>query len=1424
MRELLEWRPDQPADACGWYRRDENAIATSTADDARVDAVYVLRPRTGRFEDAAVWRTEVEVPLLEAIVDATESMYRDTSRRPLYGASATEHEINSGALAVADAVPHAMAFYRRMTTGDGRPLRATDLRGFVDVDDDGRLDESAQRRLRLLKARLRRRLGRDNVRHYDARCEDGKLVDDLSGFATAVEAQLARVVQAQIDASRKRADGDHARFADDRASRILRRVFVGRERELQTIADYLASSKQSGALAVLGPQGIGKSALMAVAAQHARDRHGGAFVVERHVASNPELAEVGAFLADLNREIGERYGQDDAVDGGDIHEAADSFADRLAAATPEQPLFLFLDAVDLLDVPDKDSPLHWLPEALPAGVRLVISAQSPAASAPTSQQQTAGTVLATASQVADRVVLDGIDASDAEVALRAILDAEEASFAGSFRMRRTVAPRQLEVLRDRFGERVSPHYSRMIALAAREWRSWENPSNLARSAAEFIRDDLRGLSKVAHHSPVLVRRACAFVLASRFGLTEQELTDLLAADDEFWNDLVADSAHELKGIRAVPASVFLRFCHDIDRFLVPGRAFGGTTLRFAGAAVESVARLLFGSGDDRAAFHSAVARYFCNRPVMTGDSADLRNLTERLHALSLTYDMHDQAEAALLDSEFITAYCTHLHVSYRHTQRVDHLGVMHLANDLQTFAGRNNLPASTRELAADLRRALLAVQLETRMYPELVAQHLANSASASPRIRNSAALHLSRRGVWFRAITPQRTPTSPSRATGRVVLDSAASYDLVSCSPAQRQFVCRSEGPAIGRESLDVWDVDERRKVWTITEHASKSAADTPLAVRWLGDRGLIMTVRKNGDIVAAHIDGRRIAKLATVGADLEAAHIGRDGLVVVAIRMKDVVRFSVVDLVEEDIKDVGDATAQGVVSMASAPDGSAVFAVLGRSEYDGQKSVWRLPIDGSSPSVFFKMEWPSSVSAVAVARSRRYVAIGTSQGGVFVVNADTGFIEACQPGWAERQFRNLTEQHSRRLMVVDGKLADDVTGDTYLRECVTSLVFDDVGQRVIAASSAPDQRLATGGTIALDLGTGVVRRLRDSPDGIRSLDLLAGRNELVAGGMAELFVLNANDNGAMGAELPDGVGLDGGALSPDGRRVALSYTGVLYIVDAETRAVARTVRPGAGFLREPRWHGDLLSAIGADELIHVWQPMTGQRVAVYDPHDDTGAAGSIVRHALLSSGPIACVAAMSDRIVLFGRDGTKAVHRVDARVDDFAVSPSGATCIVALDRVACFAVAIPRWDVLGGIEVESATTRLTLLDDATAITAHGPIAGSIVAWDTGSGDELGRFATAKSRRLLFRGTTSSCQQLIAWRCDDPTFCSVHANGCLHLWRIGSTDPLATLPMDEAVKDVAFANDGESVHVLCDDGSVRTYRVELAAHADRRTS
>ena len=123
--------------------------------------------------------------------------------------------------------------------------------------------------------------------------------------------------------------------------KTARRIFIGRDVVLKRIADYI-SGPERRPLVLHGESGSGKSAVMAKASQQYKVP---GRVIRRFIGASPQSASGHALLTSLCRQIAP--GEIPA----DYAQLENAFRERLAA-NAEQPLVLFIDALDQLAASD----------------------------------------------------------------------------------------------------------------------------------------------------------------------------------------------------------------------------------------------------------------------------------------------------------------------------------------------------------------------------------------------------------------------------------------------------------------------------------------------------------------------------------------------------------------------------------------------------------------------------------------------------------------------------------------------------------------------------------------------------------------------------------------------------------------------------------------------------------------------------------------------------------------------------------------------------------------------------------------------------------------------------------------------------------------------------------------------------------------
>jgi hypothetical protein len=622
-----------------WYGRDNNAVPP----------VFRLLPRKIEIRDGAgeeerrqaskaegeAWR-QTEARLRSILGAAIASMDLPAERKSRYVASATEQEIEAGAMKAADADKHVHAFFR---TIEGLPRDKT-AGDYLDLDETGAVDADAQARLAGLKARLKERLG-ENVHAYGARWQSGSVsTGHLEALCQDVWEALSRVILGELaelqnmDPLEKEAE-DHEAFGRERA-----RFFFGREDGQRRIASYLIEGDKRP-LAVFGASGSGKSALLAMALEQARMKHPEARIVARFLGATPFSSDIRALLESLCREITRACGGDQASVPSEYKELAADFPKRLALATAKKPLVLFLDALDQLSDSHNGRNLLWLPADLPDHVYVVVST-APADCWDILKKKVPGTGH-----------LDLVPMSRSEGGR--ILDTWLRN-AG-----RTLRQDQRDEVLGQFEKEGLPLYLKFAFEEARHWRSDSERPRLDPDVAGIIRQLFARLSQEAVHGKILVSRALAYLRAGKNGLSEDEMIDVLSRDEEVFGDFQKRSFFRPPEHR-LPVAIWSRFSFDLEPYLNERSADGASLLGFFHRQMGEVVDAVMLAGGGRAGIHARLAAYYAEQPLFAEKDGrkvpNLRKLSE-LPFQQARGELWDGLYETLTDFEFLEAKCTY---------------------------------------------------------------------------------------------------------------------------------------------------------------------------------------------------------------------------------------------------------------------------------------------------------------------------------------------------------------------------------------------------------------------------------------------------------------------------------------------------------------------------------------------------------------------------------------------------------------------------------------------------------------------------------------------------------------------------------------------------------------------------------------------
>jgi WD40 repeat protein len=614
-----------------WYRRDDNARSP----------VYVLKARSAvdsnakqtDQKDQTIWR-HTEEHLRKIFRKTVPKLQLSEEQRLKYMASACEQEIEAGAFNVKDAHDHVYAFIREIR-GLPEDQRA---KHFVDIDENGLLEREARSALEQLRIRMRNYLP-GNVYKYHANWENGTITyDHLEQLCEDVYETLKSVILKELEKVKnvdpiQEEQADHEAFGRERTQH-----FIGRKSFLTAIGKYIQEGNREP-LVAYGSTGSGKTALLAKAMLEAQSFHSDANIIARFIGATPGSSDVLLLLQGLCRQISRAYGIEESTIPNDYQRLIGVFHDLLSSASSGKKLVIFIDALNQLYQRSPAENLSWLPPELPINVRLVV----------TTLPGEYLTILQSKLSPSLLLELEPMPLSEAQVLLDLWL-----KDAG-----RTLQEAQQNVILRGFESCGLPLYLRLAYEEARKWRSFDSPDNLNPGIRGIIRKLFARHSLEANHGKIFLTRSLSYLAASKNGLAEDEMLDILSTDKEIMNDFRRRFPNSPEADR-LPVAVWSRLYADLEPHLVQLTADGTSLLNFYHPELRSVVETDFLINENKKECHFALARYFVNQLLKLGQEKfiNLRKLSE-LPFQQAHGQRWEDFETTLTDLEFLySKICT----------------------------------------------------------------------------------------------------------------------------------------------------------------------------------------------------------------------------------------------------------------------------------------------------------------------------------------------------------------------------------------------------------------------------------------------------------------------------------------------------------------------------------------------------------------------------------------------------------------------------------------------------------------------------------------------------------------------------------------------------------------------------------------------
>lgn len=566
-----------------------------------------------------------------------------------YLLSATHLEIIKGALNGPNVHDHVFGFIRDI---EGLDPNSEQSKVYTDISKAGVPDDEASKLLDQLRDKIKTIPEEHRYEHSAQwkQCSKGQLgTEYIEQLCQRVQDFLLGIIDQELNQRISDPFDQELQYHRDFSAERLK-MFLGRIDELAKVKKWALSALASNGglpLIVHGSGGTGKSAFMSKVAAEIEDSQPDTEVIQRFIGASPKSSDLHAFLGDLLREIARRYEQAEALPEGGLKELIEELPKRLSWATSDKPLLLVIDALDQFDATTFEAPHHqWLPMTIPEHVAVVLSVlDGEIANAAISRYPKA-----------EVLQLPPFNREDGRLILDALLLAGERV---APERKRKLTNDQYAVVLNAFEKHGQPLFLSLAAGIVRRWKSWESPESLPDTIEALVERVVKNLRN--RHGQIMADRALDYLVASRYGMSDEEILGLLWADAESHKEF---NEQRLKTGQPLPNSlppiIWSRIYFDLATYLVPPQSVDGALLHkfFHRIIGETIAKISL--GNDKVLIHERMANYFEKQPLFIvykqEKTLNLRKLMEEpWHWIQA--GRYDKAESILTNFEFAMAKC-----------------------------------------------------------------------------------------------------------------------------------------------------------------------------------------------------------------------------------------------------------------------------------------------------------------------------------------------------------------------------------------------------------------------------------------------------------------------------------------------------------------------------------------------------------------------------------------------------------------------------------------------------------------------------------------------------------------------------------------------------------------------------------------------
>lgn len=542
-------QPNEQKELLKWYTLDKNQLPAS----------YVLKQREGAYTNADKW-SETETILLHILQQSVQQTTFNKQQKQKYFTSATEAEIIEGIYnykqptsyqkKIASTNPEIKKYDADYTFGFIRniPIATKKANKFIANKEDYDKSQKVKNKIKeVLSAKNRCEVITNQI--SEEAIETAYLVNFEKRVVEFLKNKLKEQIEKEISyTSLEIEQQEQAYFAKQK-----RKNFIGQETILGKIADYLTNDIQQ-AFVLYGKSGSGKSSIIAKAIEEAEKTHN---VIYRFVGATSYSSSTTSLIKSIFNQLDISIKNETSFNSK--NETFEEFSLRIKnkILSINNPVVIFIDAVDQLTHNDT---FLWLPEILPSNVKIVISALND----PNYQQDSF--YFRSLQKITKNVHLIE-QFNNPQKLLLALLKKEN----------RTLQKHQIEYFITQYKNSRTPLYVYIASQELKYWKSFDitpeqdalpnqKTQKLANSQKEIIQEFISNLSTFYHHDKNFVQKVLAYIYASKEGLSQNEILELINTDTHFIKQVAPETFHKNEN-KELPLVIWTRLFYQLKPFL-----------------------------------------------------------------------------------------------------------------------------------------------------------------------------------------------------------------------------------------------------------------------------------------------------------------------------------------------------------------------------------------------------------------------------------------------------------------------------------------------------------------------------------------------------------------------------------------------------------------------------------------------------------------------------------------------------------------------------------------------------------------------------------------------------------------------------------------------------------------------------------------